>query len=253
MSTGGLLIVNADDWGLDAETTDAIAACFESGRVTSATAMVFMADSERAAALAQRIALPVGLHLNLSEAFTGAAVPEPIRTLQAELVPRFTDRGRRWRRWLPDPRIANAVERAVADQLEGFRELYGRDPTHVDGHKHVHISPTVACTPSLAHLPLRRAISDAPGSRSPVAAARRIRHRLILSRMPGTDHFVAISSLRQELVSGPAPGQLSSLARSEIVEVMAHPGLPDEQELLMTDAWARVMSDARLGSYEDLA
>lgn len=249
MSPGGLLIVNADDWGLDVATTDAIAECFAAGLVTSATAMVFMADSERAAALAGRIGLPVGLHLNLSEPFTAAAVPDPIRRRQAELVPRFGERGRRWRRWLPDPRIAQSVERAVVDQLEGFRELYGREPTHVDGHKHVHVSPTVAHTPALAQLMLRRAIGDAADSPSPLSVARRLRHRSVLSRTPGTDRFVAISNLRGELLGGSAP----PLGVGEAVEVMAHPGLPHERDLLMTAAWARVLGAARLGSYEDLA
>lgn len=247
----GLLIVNADDWGLDVATTDAIAACFADGRVTSATAMVFMADSERAAALAQRIALPVGLHLNLSEPFTGAEVPASVRVRQAALAARFGERGRRWRRWIPDPRIGAAVERCVRDQLEGFRDLYGREPTHVDGHKHVHVSPTVARTPALRGLMLRRAVSDPAGDRSPMARARRFRHRLVLAGTPGTEHFLSIWSMREPLLRGEQPAALA-LAEHDAVEVMAHPGLADEHALLMTDAWARAVRDLRRGSYEDL-
>ena len=41
------------------------------GRVTSVSAMVFMADSERAAELAKENELDVGLHLNFTERFTG--------------------------------------------------------------------------------------------------------------------------------------------------------------------------------------
>ena len=65
-----MLIINADDWGLDVATTDAIAACFERGRLTATSAMVFMDDSIRAAQLALDIGIDVGLHLNLTEPFT---------------------------------------------------------------------------------------------------------------------------------------------------------------------------------------
>jgi len=251
MSGGGLLIVNADDWGLDVQTTDAIASCFAAGRVTSATAMVFMADSERAATLAQETGLSVGLHLNLSEPFTGTAVSDDVRRRQAALARRFGDRHRRWRRWVPDPTIGKQVERCVVDQLTGFAALYGQSPTHVDGHKHVHVSPTVARTPALSDLVLRRAITDPPGARSPAVLARRLRHRFAVARQGGTSHFLSIWSMRDELLAGRQPAPLE-LARHHVVEVMAHPGLPAERALLMTEAWAAALRGFRLGTYGDL-
>src|ERR1700758_5164513 len=45
----GILIINADDWGRDHETTQRILECTLRGTVSSASAMVFMEDSERAA------------------------------------------------------------------------------------------------------------------------------------------------------------------------------------------------------------
>jgi hypothetical protein len=245
-----LLIVNADDWGRDAATTDAVAECFAAGRVTSATAMVFMADSLRAAQLARAVGLPVGLHLNLSEGFTATDVPEGVRRAQSSLLPRFSERGRRWRRWIPDPRIDRAVERCVADQLTCFQALYGGPPTHVDGHHHVQVSPTVARTPALAALPLRRALSHPRGS-PPVALARYARHRLVLARAAGTDSFLSIASIADDLLAGRAPALLAD-ARDEVVEVMAHPGLERDRELLLSEAWARVLAGNRLGSYADL-
>src|SRR5438034_11191976 len=65
-----MLIVNADDWGRTAAETDAALACFSQGRITSVSAMVFMADSERAARIALEHGIPVGLHLNFTEAPT---------------------------------------------------------------------------------------------------------------------------------------------------------------------------------------
>jgi len=251
-SMAGLLIVNADDWGIDAATTDAIAACFAAGRVTSATAMVFMADSERAAELAQQIGLPLGLHLNLSEPYTGQTAPDAVRRRQAELTRRFGDRARRWRRWLPDPTIRTAVERCVKEQLAAFELLYGHRPTHVDGHKHVQVSPSVARTAALRDLPLRRAFSDPTGARSPIATARRARHRWALARDGATAHLLPISSMRDDLLAGREPALLAP-AHDEPLEVMAHPGLAHERALLMSDTWADALRRFRLGTYEDLA
>src|SRR5713226_8748086 len=45
----GILIINADDWGQDHETTERISDCIVCRSVSSASAMVFMEDSERAA------------------------------------------------------------------------------------------------------------------------------------------------------------------------------------------------------------
>jgi predicted glycoside hydrolase/deacetylase ChbG (UPF0249 family)/glycosyltransferase involved in cell wall biosynthesis len=248
----GLLIVNADDLGLDAASTDAILECFLAGLITSATAMVHMADSRRAADRARALGLPVGLHINLSEPFTARDVPEAVRHAQAAITRRFTARQRRWRRWIPDPTIAPLVERCVRDQLASFEALYGRAPTHVDGHMHVHISPTVARTPALSWAPMRRALSDPPETCALTALARSARHHLVLARTPGTDRFLSIKSLGDDLRAGRAPRALPPAA-GEAVEVMVHPGVPAERALLTEDAWTRVLSASRLGTYSDLA
>src|SRR5579863_9771612 len=57
-----VLIVNADDWGWDRETTDRTLNCFLEGSLSSVSAMVFMQDSERAARLARQHGIDAGLH-----------------------------------------------------------------------------------------------------------------------------------------------------------------------------------------------
>src|ERR1035438_7665463 len=52
-TAAGLLIVNADDWGRDHETTERTFECILRGAVSSVSAMVFMGDSERAAGIPQ--------------------------------------------------------------------------------------------------------------------------------------------------------------------------------------------------------
>jgi predicted glycoside hydrolase/deacetylase ChbG (UPF0249 family) len=143
----GCLIISADDVGHNAHATDRALECFEASRITSASAMVYMEDSDRASATLRGAGIPVGLHINLSEAFTDAATPPDVRSRQARLLPRCgPDGARRAMRWLYKPRIRADVERCICidEQLQRFRVLYGGPPTHVDGHQHVHLCPNVS-------------------------------------------------------------------------------------------------------------
>lgn len=110
MSEGRRLIVNADDLGYAQAVNEGIFTAHEGGIVTSTSLMVL-----RDAALAAAEALPeypdlaVGLHLEWRSSF-GGHMPSKGRTPGAE----------------------------CRKQLERFCELVGRDPTHLDSHKHVH-------------------------------------------------------------------------------------------------------------------
>lgn len=101
------LIINADDFGLSEGVDDGIIEALTDGVVTSTSLMVNRPAAEHAASLARRHpGLSVGLHFE-----------EPA---EADL---------------DDPAQAR---RAFAEQLERFRALTGRDPTHLDSHHHVH-------------------------------------------------------------------------------------------------------------------
>jgi chitin disaccharide deacetylase len=114
------LIVNADDFGRSAGTNDGIIRAHEHGIVTSASLMVRWPAAEAAATYARHDpTLSVGLHVDLSE----WAYREGQWVLVYENAP---------------------ADREVAAQLERFRELLGRDPTHLDSHQHVHRTKPVA-------------------------------------------------------------------------------------------------------------
>jgi predicted glycoside hydrolase/deacetylase ChbG (UPF0249 family) len=115
-----LLVVNADDFGISEGVNRGIAEAHERGVVTSASLMVLRETAAAAAAYAgRRPALSVGLHLDLGEwVYDGGEW----RTTYAR-VP-LDDR--------------DAVTAEIERQLTRFRELMGRDPTHVDSHQHVH-------------------------------------------------------------------------------------------------------------------
>lgn len=122
MSEDRFLVVNADDLGLSAAVNAGVFAAHEDGIVTSASLMVRQgaatAAAEEAAAHPE---LAVGLHLDLGEWNYEAG-----EWTQAYLRCDTDDR--------------EAVKAECRAQLERFRALLGRDPTHLDSHQHVHES-----------------------------------------------------------------------------------------------------------------
>jgi len=212
-----LLIVNADDFGYDREATDLTLACFGAGQLTSATAMMHMGDDSRAAALALEHDLPTGLHLNFTEPFSdGETGPASERQLAACRI--FGNGGLRLRSWTYDPRIQPLIEDAIRDQLERFQALYGREPTHVDGHNHVHLCPNIARAKALRGFKLRNALWSWPSTRSAMALARAGRRFLTTRRTLTTRYFLDIA----ELGCQPAAQREAQLglAREGSVEVM---------------------------------
>ena len=119
-ATRRVLIVNADDFGRNAAINEGIVRTVEHGIVTSASLMVRWPAAVAAAVYARRNRrLSVGLHVDLGEWENrdgGWHVVYQVAALE--------DRA--------------AVAKEVAAQLNGFRDLVGRDPTHLDSHQHVH-------------------------------------------------------------------------------------------------------------------
>jgi predicted glycoside hydrolase/deacetylase ChbG (UPF0249 family) len=135
------LIVNADDLGLSPAVNEGVFAAHERGIVTSATLMVRQAAAPAAAAaLSLRPQLAVGLHLDLGQWDYAAG--------------EWTQAYSRC-----NPESAGAVEAECRAQLDLFRRLLGRDPTHLDSHQHVHLSePTATVAAAIADelgVPLR--------------------------------------------------------------------------------------------------
>ncbi len=244
-----MLIVNADDWGLRPEVTDAILECWRAGAITSASAMVHMEDSGRAFELAAREDLPLGLHLNLTTPFTAADVPPDRRRRQERAVAYFAGPGRR--RLLLDPSVRGLVDSCIADQLEAFAESAGL-ARHADGHQHIQVCPTVLLAPSLGRLAgLRRAQSFLTGRRSTVKRAYRGTINLALRRRFRSVRFVSLRDLHPDL-GGTGLDRLADLARREDVEVMVHPAWQEERQVLLSTGWLRLLASLPTGSHEDL-
>jgi chitin disaccharide deacetylase len=117
-----VLIVNADDFGQTAAITRGILRAHQHGIVTSTSLMV----RGPAAAFAVEHAgdLDLGLHIDLGEwAYRDGAWVAVYERVRLDDV--------------------SAVEDEIDFQLNEFRRLTGKLPSHLDSHQHVHISEPV--------------------------------------------------------------------------------------------------------------
>jgi predicted glycoside hydrolase/deacetylase ChbG (UPF0249 family) len=227
-AAAGALIVNADDWGENRETTDRTLECIRGGAVSSVSAMMFMEDSERAATIAREGAVDAGLHLNLSAAFTAPGVSSQLAEHQRR-VSRFL-RGHRYAQTLFHPLLIPSFEYSVAAQIGEYVRLFGHAPRRIDGHHHMHLCPNVVIGRLLPQgVVVRRNFSFGPGEKSILNRAyRRLVDRALQRRHTLADFLFSLPPLE------PAARlqKIFTLAREFAVEVETHPTNPDEYRFL---------------------
>lgn len=236
---GGLLVINGDDWGRDTETTDRMFECVAHGAVSSVSAMVFMEDSERAAAIARDRQVDAGLHLNLTTRFSAANCPVRLAQRQQEIASYLLRRT--FHRIVFHPGLARSFEYVVKAQLEEFCRLYGTSPARIDGHHHMHLCANVLLGRLLpAGTVVRRNFSFRAGEKNLVNRLYRgaldrglaRRHRIV-------DFFFSLPPLDP-------PSRLKrifSLANQFTVEVETHPVHAEEYRFLMGEEFLRLTAN----------
>jgi chitin disaccharide deacetylase len=245
----GSLIVNADDWGRDVENTDRILDCVAAGAVSSVSAMVFMADSERAANIAREQGIDAGLHLNLTTSFSAHSIPARVKEHQGRIA-----RYLAWHRFgyvVFHPGLSNSFEYVVSQQLEEFQRVYGHSPERIDGHHHAHLCANVLLGKLLPQgTVVRRTFSFRSGEKS--LANRMYRawvDRKLAQRHRLTDYFFALDLLenRERLL------EKFSLAREFHVEIETHPVNRQEYDFLRSGELFRVCGDIPVARRYELA
>ena len=238
----GWLIMNADDWGRDRETTDRTLECIRCGGVSSVSAMVFMEDSERAATMAREHAIDAGLHLNLTTSFSAPSCSSRLTECQQKIA-RYLLR-HRLAQVVFHPGLINAFEYVVAAQLDEFRRIYGADPERLDGHHHMHLCTNVLIQRLLPPGTIvRRNFSFERGEKSlwnrlyrrAVDRSLARRHRLV-------DFFFSLPPLEP-------PERLQriySFAHQFVVELETHPVNPEEYRYLSGGEIFRQIGDIRI-------
>lgn len=241
----GFVIVNADDWGRDARTTRCILDCVTRKTVSAVSAMVFMEDSDRGAAMALEHGIDTGLHLNFTSPFTSASCPSPVAEHQRRIAAHL---GRhRLAQLVFNPALVKSFEYVVAAQIDDFRRLYGSDPARLDGHHHMHLCANVLLRGLLPPGTLvRRNFSFQAGEKGLVNRTyRRCVDRMLIRRHRLNDFLFSLAPL--------APTdrlqRIFSLGRQHVVEVETHPVQPDEHRFLTGGEMLRWAGEVRIAPH----
>lgn len=243
-----MLIVNADDWGRSRAETDLELECFRAGCVTSVSAMVFMEDSERAAGLAKENGVDVGLHLNLSQRYNGRKPGAAAEDAHERIVGFMTKS--KYAVLLYRPGLRKYFREVFQSQLDEFVLLYGKQPSHVDGHQHRHLCANVLLGDVIpSGVKVRRNFSFWPDEKTLLnRACRSLMDGCLARRYRLTDYFF---SLGQCLEANSMP-RVVETARTGNVELMTHPIHAEEKNWLLSDAFSETMKELHLAPYSQL-
>jgi chitin disaccharide deacetylase len=125
------LIINADDFAMDEAVDAGILRLAELGVVTATSAMALAPRwPEAARALRDAAPLSVGLHFDMTSAFSDSGFTEQgLSALLLRAQARLLNRGK--------------LKREAERQLSAFDSAWGAPPAFVDGHQHVHHLPGI--------------------------------------------------------------------------------------------------------------
>jgi len=240
-----MLIINADDWGRSRAETDAALRCYQEERITSVSAMMFMEDSERAAELAKENELDVGLHLNFAEPFTGKNHPPKLDQYHGRIVRYLM--GNKYAQLVYNPSLRKEFAYSYRAQSEEFVRLFGRPPSHIDGHHHMHLCANMLLTNMIpAGMKMRRNFSFWPGEKSLLNRTYRgLVDRWLARRYRLPDYFFDLTQCLQ----GKKLDRVATLAKSNNVELMTHPVVRHETEYLISDEFQAMLQCLEVGSY----
>jgi hypothetical protein len=216
--------------------------CVLQGAVSSVSAMVFMEDSERAAAMARERGINAGLHLNFTTPFSAPGCPKPLAERQHQLAGYLLRH--RLAQIVFHPGLARSFEYVVAAQLDEFLRLYGANPDRLDGHHHMHLCANVLLRGLLPPGTLvRRNFSFQPGEKGLWNRLYRgFVDRMLERRHRCVDFFFSLAPLEPwSRLQG-----IFALAREFAIELETHPVNPEEYRFLAGGEIFRRMGDVQM-------
>lgn len=236
------MIINADDWGRDIDTTNRTLDCIVQETVSSVSAMVCMEDSERAAELARQHRVDAGLHLNFTMPFSVQQCSSRLLDHQEKLS-RFLGSSR-FAPVMYHPGLAVSFDYVVKAQFAEYERLYDAPADRVDGHHHMHLCANVLFGELIpADTLVRRNFSFARGEKSWV---NRLYRRWIDARLKRRHRLVDFLFPLAPIEPLERLQQIASLARHAVVEVETHPINSAEYRFLTTGEIFQQLKDIRI-------
>jgi chitin disaccharide deacetylase len=210
-----ILIVNADDCNLTRGVTKAILECHDDGILSSTTFMANLPiEAKTIREIKKRKDLGVGIHLNITLAKPVSKV-ESVRSLLSE-EGKFRKVAEQLKR-LPK---ATDVVREYQAQIDLFRKVFSRYPTHLDTHHQIHNHPFFL--EALAHVARKNKL---PVRKSELMLQETVRKNYS-DEIKTPDHFFGNLSPSHYWRKEWLETLLKNLPEG-ISEIMCHPGYND--------------------------
>ena len=207
---------------------------------------MFMEDTERSADFAESHNIPVGLHLNFTEAFTGIINNDKLHFIHNRLRKYF--KASKYNQMLYNYRIVRELDYSFKSQYEEYFRIYQKIPTHIDGHHHMHLAASVIFSNIITKgLKIRKrfAIND-----NRVSFINRlysyIVNRYLNKHYVCTDYFYGVN----HEISETFLNFIINKAQTYNVEIMAHPGIFQDYNYLLSDEYYNIISPIKRCSYK---
>ncbi|MFA7061758.1 MAG: ChbG/HpnK family deacetylase, partial [Pedobacter sp.] len=156
----------------------------------------------------------------------------------------------KYNRLLYNPLISNDVKLCFKAQLEEFVRLYGKFPSHIDGHHHIHLCSNVIIDKVIpSQFAVRRGVSFEKHERNILNKAyRNIVNIIVKRRHVCVDKFYVMDS--HLLKSGIQ--HIVTESKTCNLELSSHPEKSESYEFLMGADFLRLIESTHLGRYSDL-
>jgi predicted glycoside hydrolase/deacetylase ChbG (UPF0249 family) len=134
------LIVSADDFGISRKANRNILQLIALGKIDRVSVMVGGTIAPDELALLVQSGVKLDVHWDVGHSISGSEDRRIAPALVRIVLFLF--------RYVSGSQRAEAIERLWRDQMEQFRQLFGRDPDGINSHEHIHFFPPyfqVAC------------------------------------------------------------------------------------------------------------
>lgn len=243
-----MLIINADDWGRSSTETDVIVKFFKDQRITSVSAMVYMDDSERAARIAIDTQIDVGLHLNFSQPFALKSGNSRLYEYHERIINFLTKS--KYALIFYNSRLKKEFHYVYQAQFDEFVRLYGKLPSHINGHHHYHLCTNMLIDRIIpSKQKVRRSFSFWPGMQNLLKRGyRRLVDYWLTNYYIVTDYFIALPYFINFKNSINTP----EISNGITIELMTHPFHKMDYDYLMSKDYQHFISNIEKGTYSDL-
>jgi predicted glycoside hydrolase/deacetylase ChbG (UPF0249 family) len=207
-----------------------------------------MEDSERAASLALKTSLEVGLHLNFTLPFSARNIPLKLCEYQKRILSYLTKY--KLFQIIYNPFLTDSFNFVFRSQQEEFMRLYGRSPDHYNGHHHMHLCANVLASKMIPNgARVRRTFTFGPSEKNPFNLLyRHILDIWISRKFISTNCFFSIAPVRNyERLQN-----IINRAAKETIEIEVHPENVEESEFLLSDQYQNLVDPVPRGGFRDL-